>query len=117
MYDYKDIVDDVVTGKRDLYWDDNNKAAFVYDGDEWSSMETAATIAGKAAYIEEKDLGGMMFWALSNDAEGELSLVQAADDLLRKGASYSEVVNKAPDFDYIVGGNGEFSITDFTNLV
>ena len=117
VYDYKDIVDDVVTGKRDLYWDDNNKAAFVYDGDEWSSMETAATIAGKAAYIEEKDLGGMMFWALSNDAEGELSLVQAADDLLRKGASYSEVVNKAPDFDYIVGGNGEFSITDFTNLV
>ena len=62
------MLDDVVTGARNLYWDDDNKAAFLYDGDEWSSMETTATIAGKAAYVEEKGLGGMMFWALSNDA-------------------------------------------------
>ena len=117
VYDYKDIVDDVVTGRRDLYWDDDNKAAFVYDGDEWSSMETTATIAGKAAYVQEKGLGGMMFWALSNDAEGDLSLVQAADDLLRKGASYADVVERAPGFDSVVGGNQKFSITDFTDLV
>ncbi|WP_413441420.1 glycosyl hydrolase family 18 protein [Synechococcus sp. MIT S1220] len=116
VYDYKDIVEDVVTGQRDLYWDDDNKAAFVYNGDEWSSMETVATIAGKAAYIQEKDLGGMMFWALSNDAEGDLSLVKAAADLLRQGSSYADVVNRAPEFDYIVGGNGEFSMTDFTSL-
>ena len=113
VYDYKDIVDDVITGQRKLFWDDDNKAAFVYDGDEWSSMETTATIAGKAAYIEEKGLGGMMFWALSNDGEGELSLVEAADDLLRQGASYSEVVDRAPEFDTIVGGNGDFSMSDF----
>ena len=117
VYDYKDIVDDVVTGRRDLYWDDDNKAAFVYDGDEWSSMETTATIAGKAAYVQEKGLGGMMFWALSNDAEGDLSLVQAADDLLRKGVSYADVVERAPGFDSIVGGNQKFNITDFTDLV
>ncbi len=116
VYDYKDIVEDVVTGQRDLYWDDDNKAAFVYNGDEWSSMETAATIAGKAAYIQEKDLGGMMFWALSNDAEGDHGLVEAAADLLRQGSSYADVVNRAPEFNYIVGGNGEFSMTDFTSL-
>ena len=116
VYDYKDIYDDVITGKRDLYWDDDNKAAFLYDGDEWSSMETTATIAGKAAYVQEKDLGGMMFWALSNDAEGEASLVEAADDLLRKGASYEEVVGRAPEFDLIVGGNGDFSMSDFTQF-
>ena len=51
----------MVTGRRNLYWDDDNKAAFLYDGDEWSSIETTATIAGKAAYVEEKGLGGMMF--------------------------------------------------------
>ena len=117
VYDYKDIVTDVVTGQTSLYWDDDNKAAFVYDGnDEWSSMETTATIAGKAAYIEEKGLGGMMFWALSNDAEGELSLIEAADDLLRQGVSYEEVISRGPEFDYIVGGDGAFSMTDFTNL-
>ena len=57
VYDYKDVLNDVVTGTRNLYWDDDNKAAFLYDGDEWSSMETTATIAGKAAYVEEKGLG------------------------------------------------------------
>lgn len=116
VYDYKDVLNDVVTGTRSLYWDDDNKAAFLYDGDEWSSTETTATIAGKAAYVEEKGLGGMMFWALSNDAEGEASLVEAADDLLRQGASYAEVIERAPDFAAIVGGNGDFSLSDFTAL-
>ncbi|MEC8442538.1 MAG: glycosyl hydrolase family 18 protein [Cyanobacteriota bacterium] len=117
VYDYKDVLNDVVTGTRTLYWDDDNKAAFLYDGDEWSSMETTATIAGKAAYVEEKGLGGMMFWALSNDAEGEASLVEAADDLLRQGASYADVIGRAPEFDAIIGGNGDFSLSDFTGLV
>ena len=113
VYDYKDLLNDVVTGSRILYWDDDNKAAFLYDGDEWSSMETTATIAGKAAYVDKKGLGGMMFWALSNDAEGEASLVNAADDLLRQGASYAEVVGRAPEFDFIVGGDGQFGLDDF----
>ena len=117
VYDYKDVLNDVVTGTRNLYWDDDNKAAFLYNGDEWSSMETTATIAGKAAYVEEKGLGGMMFWALSNDAEGDASLVEAADDLLRQGASYAEVIGRAPEFDAIIGGNGDFSLSDFTSLV
>lgn len=113
VYDYKDLLDDVVTGSRILYWDDDNKAAFLYDGDEWSSMETTATIAGKAAYVDKKGLGGMMFWALSNDAEGDASLVGAADDLLRQGASYAEVIGRAPEFDFIVGGDGQFGLDDF----
>ncbi len=116
VYDYKDIVTDVITGQTDLYWDDNSKAAFAYNGDEWSSIETTATIAGKAAYVQEKDLGGMMFWALSNDSEGEQSLVETADDILRQGASYALAVENAPEFDYILGGNGEFSMSDFTGL-
>ncbi|NCG15448.1 MAG: 1,4-beta-glucanase [Synechococcales cyanobacterium H12SWP_bin.12] len=114
VYDYKDIVSDVITGQTNLYWDDNSKAAFVYNGDEWSSIETTATIAGKAAYVQEKNLGGMMFWALSNDAEGDFSLVEAADDILRQGGSYSEAIGNAPEFDIIFGGNGAFSVSDFT---
>ncbi|MDC0269731.1 glycosyl hydrolase family 18 protein [Synechococcus sp. AH-551-N23] len=117
VYDYKDIVSDVITGQTNLYWDDNSKAAFAYNGDEWSSIETTATIAGKAAYVQEKDLGGMMFWALSNDAQGDLSLVETASDLLLQGGSYSDAIGNAPEFDTILGGNGEFSITDFTDLV
>jgi chitinase len=43
-------------------------------------------------------------------------LVETADDILRQGASYALVVENAPEFDYILGGNGEFSISDFTAL-
>ena len=57
-----------------------------------------------------------MFWALSNDAEGDLSLVETADDILRQGVSTADVVEKAPAFDYVLGGNGEFSMSDFTGL-
>ena len=57
VYECKDIVSDVITGQTCLYWDDNSKAAFTYNGDEWISIETTATIACKAAYVQEKGLG------------------------------------------------------------
>jgi len=117
VYDCKDIVSDVITGQTCLYWDDNSKAAFTYNGDEWSSIETTATIACKAAYVQEKGLGGMLFWVLSNDAEGDLSLVKAADDILLQGSSYQEAIESAPEFDCILGSNGEFGLSDFTVLV
>ena len=118
-YDYKDLITGVQNGSYDLIWDDENKAAFVYDqaAGIWSSMETTATIAGKAAYIEDKGLGGMMFWALSNDATGEQSLISAAHDILLGGSSQAEVAARGPEFDQIMGGDGNFSMSDFTNLV
>jgi chitinase len=45
------------------------------------------------------------------------SLVEAADDLLRKGASYAKVIERAPNFDAIIGGDGDFCLSDFTGLV
>ena len=118
-YDYNDLITGVESGSYDLIWDDHAKAAFAYNESTgiWSSIETTATIAGKAAYIEEKGLGGMMFWALSNDATGEQSLITAAHDLLLGGSSYSEVADRAPEFDQIMGGDGIFSMSDFTDLI
>ena len=118
-YDYRDLITGVESGSYDLIWDDQAKAAFAYNETAgiWSSIETTATIAGKAAYIEEKGLGGMMFWALSNDAAGEQSLITAAHDLLLGGSSYSEVADRGPEFDQIMGGDGIFSMSDFTSLI
>ena len=118
-YDYKDLITGVESGSYDLIWDDQAKAAFAYNESAgiWSSIETTATIAGKAAYIEDKGLGGMMFWALSNDAAGEQSLITAAHDLLLGGSSYSEVADRGPEFDQIMGGDGIFSMSDFTSLI
>jgi len=117
-YDQKDLITGIVDNAYDLIWDDDAKAAFAYDDTSriWSSVETAATVAGKAAYVNEAGLGGMMFWALSNDAVDEQSLITAASDVLSGSMSAEVVSERGPDFDAVLGGDGAFSITDFTGL-
>ena len=117
-YDYKDILTGVQDGSYTLLWDDEAKAAYAYNADAliWSSMETTATIAGKASYVEEAGLGGMMFWALSNDASGDQSLIGAASDVLMGQATAQQVADRAPGFDQVIGGDGAFALTDFTGL-
>ncbi len=117
-YDYKDMLTGVNQGAYDLIWDDTSKAAFVYNSSEriWSSMETTATIAGKAAYVQEAELGGMMFWALSSDTLDEQSLITTAYDVLNSGKSAASEINGSASFDQIIGGDGQFSVGDFTQL-
>ena len=117
-YDQKDLITGVADGSFTLVWDDDAKAAFVYNEDTrvWSSIETAATIAGKAAYVDALGLGGMMFWALSNDSSGDQSLISAASDLLRGGATTDEVMARSVQFDAVLGGDGQFGLDDFTLL-
>ncbi len=117
-YDVKDLLTGVENADLQLFWDDTAKAAFVYDSVSglWSSIETAATVAGKAAYVQEAGLGGLMFWALSNDAEGDQSLVDAAFDGLLGGESLEAIVARANSFDQVIGGDGQFTLSDFTNL-
>ena len=117
-YDSKDILTGVAGGDYQLIWDDTSKAGFAYNADDliWSSIETSSTIAGKASYVQEAGLGGMMFWALSNDAEGDQSLVAAANDVLRGGVAAEQVAERAPQFDAVLGGDGVFAMQDFTGL-
>jgi len=112
------LITGIVDNAYDLIWDDDAKAAFAYDDTSriWSSVETAATVAGKAAYVNEAGLGGMMFWALSNDAVDEQSLITAASDVLSGSVSAEVVSERGPDFDAVLGGDGAFAITDFTGL-
>jgi chitinase len=117
-YDQKDLITGIENGSYQLIWDDSNKAAFAYNPTSriWSSVETTATIAGKAAYVQEAGLGGMMFWALSNDSEGSQSLIGAAHDALVDGTALASIVGRAPGFDHVLGGDGQFSLADFTTL-
>ena len=114
-YDHKDLITGVSDGSFALIWDDNSKAAFVYDEDSriWSSIETPATVAGKMAFVDDMGLGGMMFWALSNDASGDQSLISAASELIRGSATYEQVVSRSEPFDFILGGDGQFGLGDF----
>jgi chitinase len=117
-YDQKDLITGIENNSYQLAWDDTNKAAFAYNATNgiWSSIETAATIAGKAAYVREAGLGGMMFWALSNDSSGPQSLVGAANDALRGGVTLDTIAGRAPAFDSVLGGDGQFTFSDFTSL-
>ncbi len=114
-YDQKDLITGVSDGSFELIWDDNSKAAFVYNEEVkiWSSIETPGTIAGKTAYIDEMGLGGMMFWAMSNDSSGDQSLISAASELLNGSSTFDEVIARSEQFDYILGGDGQFGLDDF----
>ena len=117
-YNQKDMITGILNDSFSLVWDDTSKAAFAYNPTSqiWSSIETTATIAGKAAYVETAGLGGMMFWALSNDSSGQQSLIAAAHDLLSGAATYDQVAARAPGFDQVLGGDGRFTLADFTSL-
>ena len=117
-YDQKDLITGVADGSYELVWDDDAKAAFVYNPQTrvWSSIETPATIAGKAIYADAMDLGGMMFWALSNDSVGDQSLIGAASDLLSGEATPDDVLARSVPFDWVLGGDGQFGLDDFNLL-
>ena len=117
-YDQKDLITGIENDTYKLVWDDNNKAAFAYNAGSgiWSSIETTATIAGKAAYVRQAGLGGMMFWAISNDSLGQESLIGAAHDALHSGTALESIAGRSPGFDQVLGGDGRFSLSDFTLL-
>jgi chitinase len=117
-YDQKDLITGIENGTYQLVWDDNQKAAFAYDPASriWSSIETTATIAGKAAYVQEAGLGGMMVWAVSGDSPGDGSLIGTAHAALLGGTSLADLTGREPGFDHVLGGDGQFSLADFTTL-
>ncbi len=56
------------------YWDDEAQAPWLWNAATRSfiSYDDPRSIALKAAYARERGLGGIMFWELSQDADGEL---------------------------------------------
>lgn len=116
VYDYKDLLAQLRAGGWKLIWDDKAQAAYLWNPAEqiFSSFETPATIALKSAWAQEKGLGGMMFWDVSNDATGDgESLIKAASDFWLNGRSFAEIASASGlTFDAVVGGNGQFDLAD-----
>ena len=78
--DYKDIQQNYVEKNGyEYYWDDIAGVPYLYNDakQEFVSYDDARSIAGKAAYVTEKGLGGVMIWELSTD-NGDL--IQAVHD-------------------------------------
>jgi chitinase len=82
FFDYKDLVENYLeTYTR--YWDDEAKAAWLYNADEeiMISYEDPQTLQAKAGYVRELGLGGIMFWELSADTEDNALLTAIVDGL------------------------------------
>jgi chitinase len=56
------------------HWDDRARAPFLWNAATraFITYDDPQSIRAKAAYVRERRLGGMMFWELSQDRDGEL---------------------------------------------
>jgi chitinase len=67
---YKTIVKKYLNQNRfKRYYDEQAKAAYLYNGDMYISYEDQEALKEKVKYIKDKDLGGAMVWEYSQDAE------------------------------------------------
>lgn len=73
MYDYTVLLEDYINKngyKR--YWDDNAKACYLFNGENFISYEDEESIENKCLYVINNNLGGIMFWEYSLDKSGTL---------------------------------------------
>ena len=74
-HDYAELVDKFI-GKQGFvrYWDERAQAPYLWNDatPTFITYDDPRSIGIKARYAREKRLGGMMFWELSQDRDGEL---------------------------------------------
>lgn len=54
------------------YWDDEAKAAWLFNGNELITYDDPRSVACKARYVHEKGIRGVMYWEHSGDQTGTL---------------------------------------------
>ncbi|WP_207941759.1 chitinase [Enterococcus sp. DIV2402] len=64
-----------------VFWDDEAKASYYFDGQEFISYDDAQSMKEKARYVKENNLRGLMFWEYSLELVDLLP--PAAEILLR----------------------------------
>ncbi|WP_440396936.1 glycosyl hydrolase family 18 protein [Paenibacillus sp. SAF-054] len=88
------------------HWDEDAKAPYLFDGSTFLSYDDPQSMAEKAKYVLDQNLGGAMFWEYSQDASGSL-LTALADGL--KGLPYDEELDAVPAMPRIsVQDGGEY---------
>ncbi|WP_432799674.1 glycosyl hydrolase family 18 protein [Poriferisphaera sp. WC338] len=92
-YEYRDVYELVKNNPDEyqFYYDESAQATYVYAkniaGGTFITIEDARSMQAKIDYVKEYNLGGMMFWELSNDLREtdhpDSLVLQVADQLLR----------------------------------
>ena len=72
--EYKNVVQNFLPSY-EYHFDDITKSSYLYDpgSQSWIWLESADSIAARAAYADEKGLAGLLLWELSADALSDLN--------------------------------------------
>ena len=54
------------------YWDDEAKAPYLFNGDNFISYDDEESISHKSKYVKDNNLRGIMFWLYDADKTGKL---------------------------------------------
>jgi chitinase len=81
-YEYSDLVANYV-GKFQRFWNDTTKVPWLYDADSGTMItyDDPESLALKANYVKEQQLGGVMIWELASDDRSH-SLLNTVHDTL-----------------------------------
>lgn len=79
-YDYNQLKDILAAKQEAIFWDEEAKAPYYFDGEQFISYDNERSMAEKMNYIKEHHLRGLMYWEHSLDLSGVL--LKAATDQL-----------------------------------
>ncbi len=71
-FDYHDVLKLIDDGQTTLYYDNDAKGAYTYDGFTFITIETTDSIKEKMKYVNSNGLAGIMFWEYATDNTGTL---------------------------------------------
>ncbi len=71
-FEYHDILTLIDDSNFDYVYDEDAKAAYLYDGNTFITFETSDSIRAKIDYVIENKLAGIMFWEYATDNTGTL---------------------------------------------
>ncbi|WP_028456078.1 glycoside hydrolase family 18 protein [Chitinilyticum litopenaei] len=70
---YTSIAKELIpSGRYTRYWDEDAKAPWLFDGEHFISYDDPESLRWKCRYAAARDLAGVFFWELGEDATGEL---------------------------------------------
>ncbi len=79
---YTQIKENIIKYRWKESYDEASGAAYIISGTTFVTYDSTKSIAAKAQYVLDNNLGGIMFWDLSQDTTGEL--LDAIDTTLNK---------------------------------
>ena len=78
---YKELASDGKLTTANVFWDPVAKNTWVYDGNNFFSIETPKSLSAKRQYIKVKGLAGVMIYSLEADDPSATPLLKAATNL------------------------------------